>query len=140
MLTNRSVPKSTVIPQIPYPDVSKAAAWLRDVFGFTVRLTIGDHRIQMNVGDGAIVVVEPRGDGISGPVIDRAFPLVRVEDVHRHCENARKHGARIIREPADYPYGERQYTVEDFARHVWTFSQSIADVPPEDWGGESGAL
>jgi uncharacterized glyoxalase superfamily protein PhnB len=140
MLTNRSVPTSTVIPQIPYLDVAQAADWLRDVFGFTIRLTIGNHRIQMNVGNGAIVVVEPRGDGVSGPVIDRAFPLVRVEDVHRHCENARKHGARIIREPADYPYGERQYTVEDLAGHVWSFSQSIADVLPEDWGGQSAAL
>jgi len=36
---------------------------------------------------------------------------------------------------ADYPYGERQYTVEDPGGHRWTFSQTIADVAPEKWGG-----
>jgi hypothetical protein len=36
-----------------------------------------------------------------------------------------------------YPYGERQYTAEDLAGHRWTFTQAIADVAPEDWGGTS---
>jgi len=40
--------------------------------------------------------------------------------------------------PADYPYGERQYTAEDLAGHVWTFSLSINDVAPEEWGGRTG--
>jgi len=87
MLKNRSIPTSTVIPQIPYPDVTKAAEWLRDTFGFTIRLVIGNHRIQMNVGDGAIVVVEPRIDPATGHV-DRAFPLVRVESIDSHCARA----------------------------------------------------
>ena len=46
-------------------------------------------------------------------------------------------GARITRPAADYPYGERQYSVEDLAGHHWTFSQAIADLAPEDWGGTS---
>jgi uncharacterized glyoxalase superfamily protein PhnB len=45
-----------------------------------------------------------------------------------------------VREPADHPYGERQYNVEDLAGHVWTFTQSIADADPRDWGGEPGQL
>jgi predicted enzyme related to lactoylglutathione lyase len=28
----------------------------------------------------------------------------------------------------------RQYTAEDFAGYEWTFSQSVADVDPEEWG------
>jgi hypothetical protein len=46
-----------------------------------------------------------------------------------------------VQPPTDFPYGERQYTVEDLAGHRWTFTQSIADVDPRDWGGivrESG--
>jgi uncharacterized glyoxalase superfamily protein PhnB len=31
--------------------------------------------------------------------------------------------------------GERQYSAEDLGGHVWTFSQSIADVDPASWGG-----
>ncbi len=38
-------------------------------------------------------------------------------------------------EPTDFPYGERQYTAEDPAGHQWTFSQTLADVAPEEWGG-----
>jgi len=50
----------------------------------------------------------------------------------------RSHGARILQPPADYPFRERQYTAEDPCGHRWTFSQSIADVRPEEWGGVSG--
>ena len=63
--------------------------------------------------------------------------LVRVDDARAHCEHARAHGARIDMEPTDYEYGERQYRAEDLAGHVWTFSQTLADVAPEEWGGES---
>jgi uncharacterized glyoxalase superfamily protein PhnB len=40
-------------------------------------------------------------------------------------------------EPTDFPYGERQYGAEDLAGHHWTFSETLADVAPEDWGGIS---
>jgi len=66
--------------------------------------------------------------------------LVRVENVDRHCEHAKQHGAKIVRPPADYPFGERQYSVEDFAGRRWTFSQTIADVDPVTWGGTPGQL
>lgn len=137
MQRNRSIPNATVIPQLPYPDVNKAAQWLCEAFGFTVRLRIADHRIQLNAGEGAVVVMEARDE--SGK-IDRAYPMVRVEDARAHCEQARRSRARIIREPQDHPFGERQYTAEDLAGHQWTFSQSIADVDPRDWGGEPGEL
>jgi uncharacterized glyoxalase superfamily protein PhnB len=64
--------------------------------------------------------------------------MVRVEDVNDHHEHARKRGARILQPPSDFPYGERQYTAADLGGHRWTFSQSIADVAPEEWGGLTG--
>jgi len=127
MLANRSIPRSSVIPEVGYPDVGEAVAWLTDVFGFTPRLLIANHRAQMHVGDGAIVVTEG-SDGQSAV-------LIRVEDIDRHHDRAKERGARIVRPPMDYPYGERQYTAEDFAGHRWTFSQSIADIDPAEWGG-----
>ena len=66
--------------------------------------------------------------------------VVRVEDINRHHDHATQRGAVILRPPADYPYGERQYTAQDLAGHSWTFSQSIVDVAPEEWGGTSGQL
>ena len=136
MRANRSIPSSTVIPELAYADVGEASDWLCAAFGFTVRLRIAGHRIQLNVGDGAVVATE-----LAAPAVDRAHSvMVRVEDVDRHHARAVGHGARIVRAPADHPFGERQYTAEDPGGHVWTFSQSIADVSPEEWGGTSGQL
>jgi uncharacterized glyoxalase superfamily protein PhnB len=132
MLSNRSVPPCTVIPVLSYPDVGAAADWLCQAFVFTVRLRIGNHRIQMKVGDGCLVVREG-----NVPADDSHSVMVRVVDAESHCERARQHGARILTPPTDYPYGERQYSALDFAGHRWTFTQSIADVVPETWGGES---
>lgn len=59
---NRSVPECGVIPVLRYPDPSVAAAWLEVAFGFTVRLRIANHRIQMRAGQGCLTVAE--GDAI----------------------------------------------------------------------------
>jgi uncharacterized glyoxalase superfamily protein PhnB len=134
MLANRSMPQCTVIPVVAYADLGKAIDWLCDVFGFTVRVRIGDHRAQLNVGDGAVVLRQAdKGAAELGDSV-----MVRLEDVDGHYEHAKQRGARIVESPTDFPYGERQYTVEDFAGREWKFSQSIADVAPEDWGGTSG--
>jgi uncharacterized glyoxalase superfamily protein PhnB len=140
MLANRSIPRCTVIPELAYPDIGEAIDWLCDVFGFTLRLRIGDHRAQLNVGDGAIILTElGRVDSPGGPDLAHAV-MVRVEDVSSHQEHAKLRGARILRPATDYPYGERQYTAEDLGGHRWTFSQSVTDVAPEDWGGTPGKL
>jgi hypothetical protein len=65
MISNRSIPRATVIPVLAYPDVNQAAAWLCDAFGFSVRLRIGDHRVQLNVGDGAVIVREIRPNEVN---------------------------------------------------------------------------
>jgi len=136
MLANRSIPRCTVILELAYPDIGEAIDWLCDAFGFTLRLRIANHRAQLNVGDGAVVLTEQRvADGRNSHSV-----MVRVENVDRHHERARQHGARVLLSPADYPYGERQYSVEDFAGHRWTFSQSVADVHPAEWGGTPGQM
>jgi uncharacterized glyoxalase superfamily protein PhnB len=126
---NRSVPDAAVIPELAYPDVIEAAEWICGAFGFAERLRIGNHRIQLTFGDGALIVIEGEAGGGHGV-------LVRVEDADAHHQRAAGAGARITSPPTDYPYGERQYTAEDPGGHVWTFSQSIADVDPAEWGGE----
>ena len=140
MLYNRSCPRSTVIPVLSYPDVDRAVAWLCDAFGFSVRLRIGSHRVQLNVGDGAVVARDMR-PGESTEVLGLGHSvMIRVEDADAHCRRAKDHGARITQEPATHPFGERQYTAEDLAGHSWTFTQSVVDVHPEDWGGTAEEL
>jgi len=130
VIPNRSVPDAQVIPELPYDDVGAASDWLCEAFGFKERLRIGDHRAQLVFGEGAVIAIE-RGEGDTS----RSSVLVRVEDADSHHERAASHGARILHPPTDHPYGERQYTAEDLGGHVWTFSESIADIDPVSWGG-----
>ncbi len=131
MRDNWSMPRSTVIPVLDYPDVADAADWLCRVYGLTLRLSVGGHRAQLTIGEGDIVLCSgpPPAAGRNHSV------MVRVEDVDAHHAHAVGYDAMIVSPPADYPYGERQYTSRDLAGHVWTFSQTLADVTPEDWGG-----
>ena len=140
MLSNRSIPRAIVIPVLAYPEVNQAAAWLCEVFEFSVRLQIGAHRVQLNVGEGAVIVRELRPEETNAHLGIGCSVTIRVEDADSHCRHAREHGARITQEPFTHPYGERQYSVEDFAGHSWTFSQSMADVKPEEWGGTAEQL
>jgi uncharacterized glyoxalase superfamily protein PhnB len=98
------------------------------------RVGIGDHRARVNVGDGAIVLIE-RGTSTATCSV-----LVRVLDAQAHHDRAKTAGAEMIRAPQDHPFGERQYTAVDPEGHSWTFSQSIADVAPQEWGGTAGEL
>ena len=129
------MPNSVVIPVLRYPDVAAATDWLCRAFSFTLHLRIASHRAQLNAGEGAVVIREGR----RGADAQQCYSvMVRVEDVDSHHARAIQHGARVLSPPADYPYGERQYSVVVFAEHHWTFSQSVADVDPKDWGGTPG--
>jgi uncharacterized glyoxalase superfamily protein PhnB len=135
---NRSIPSATVIPVLIYPDVREAVAWLSEAFGFVERVQIGeDHRSQLRVGaDGAVIVGDVRHDRRPPrPGESTHSVVVRVDDARAHCERARAHGAVIVTEPTDFEYGERQYTCADPAGHQWTFSETLADVHPTEWGG-----
>lgn len=137
MKANRSIPAAAVVPVLTYPDVREAVAWLEAAFGFTERLRIGEsHRAQLNAGGAAVIVADVHGERRPprpGEVTHSV--MVRVEDANEHCERARRAGARIVMEPTDFEYGERQYSAEDPAGHRWTFSQTLEDVDPEQWGG-----
>ncbi len=139
MKRNRSIPQATVIPVLIYPDVREAVHWLGAAFGFVERVRIGEnHRSQLSYGAGAVIVADVRGERRPprpGEVTHSV--LVRVADANAHCAAARAAGARIVMEPTDFEYGERQYTAEDPAGHQWTFSETLADVVPEEWGGTS---
>ena len=135
VVLNRSAPPFAVMPVLSYPDVSAAVDWLQRAFGLVEHVRVGDHRSQLGYGDGALFVADTsngrtsRGDDSSQSV------MVRVSDVDAHYRAAVAAGAEIIAVPADHPYGERQYSALDPAGHRWTFTQSVADVAPEEWGG-----
>jgi uncharacterized glyoxalase superfamily protein PhnB len=121
----------TVIPELAYADVRAAATWLCAAFGFAERLRIGNHRVQLTIGSGSVVVVEKREQGACS-----CATMVRVVAIDEHARIAEQNGAKIVRRPETYPFGERQYTAQDPGGHRWTFSESVADVHPSEWDGE----
>jgi uncharacterized glyoxalase superfamily protein PhnB len=140
MVVNRSAPRATVVPILVYEDVGKAIDWLCNTFGFKERLRLtlpggGVIHAQLDIAEGAVMLGRqggefrpPRPDEVS------QYVTVHVADVDQHCEHTRQCGARILKSPANLPFGERQYSVEDLGGHRWTFSQSIADVAFAEWG------
>jgi uncharacterized glyoxalase superfamily protein PhnB/quinol monooxygenase YgiN len=132
-IPNRSMPPGAIIPELAYEDVDAAAAWLCATFGFRERLRIGNHRRQLVYGGESIVATGGKNtaQGSAGHSV-----MVRVADVDAHHARAKEAGAKILGGPETYFFGERQYSVEDIGGHIWTFSQSVADVAPEAWGGQ----
>ena len=152
--TNRSAAPGPVAPTLVYADVSAAITWLCQTFGFRERFRYGPPErpegAQLAVGAGAVFLTRARqgqsptwGDpaALAPPRPGEVTHLisVHVTDVDAHFARARQHGAHILHPPETHPFGERQYTAEDLGGHRWTFTQSVADVAPEDWGGQTAS-
>ena len=152
MVVNRSRPAG-VIPTLYYDDVEKAIPWLCGAFGFRERFRYGPpgdaQGAHHGAGDGTVmlgksrvgqspnrgdsaVLRPPEGGGMN------AIAGVHVDDIDAHHERAKEFGARIVHSPETHPFGERQYTAEDLEGQRWAFSQSVADVAPEDFGAVRG--
>jgi uncharacterized glyoxalase superfamily protein PhnB len=141
MLISRTTGSASVVPELVYDDVSAAIDWLCRIFGFTELWRAGGHRARLAFGNGVLIVADADphyGRTAPGDGESRSYAvMVKVDDVDAHHNHARHEGARVLSAPTDFPYGERQYSVLDLAGHRWTFTQAIADVAPEEWGGTS---
>lgn len=153
-IINRLAPPGSVVPVLVYDEVATAAEWLCATFGFVERFRQmdGDGVVvtaQLVIGDGAVTLTPARvGQGFASP--DEALLRqprlgeichklsVRVSDVDGHHERALAAGATVLNPPTSYPFGERQYTAEDLAGHRWTFTESVADVAPDQVGAVVG--
>ena len=84
----------------------------------------------MRAGEGCFTIRE-------GTIVPNQSVIVqvRIADALGHCERARQAGAIILTQPTEHAYGERQYNAQDFYGHAWDFTETIADVDPQSWGG-----
>lgn len=129
MRFNRSVPPCTVIPVLIYPDPGAAADWLSQAFGFTARLRIANHRIQMKAGDGCFTIAEGTVAPNNSHIIQ-----VRIENAEAHCERARQNGAIILPSRKTNPTASANTTLRTFA--------AIAGTSPKllpTWRRRNGA-
>jgi len=126
----KTMPDSTIIPVLAYPNLDEAIAWLTGILGFKERWRIGEHRAQLMYGNCTIAIT-------ASPSKQSTALMIRVKDIDGHFAKSQFSRAKIISAPANHFYGERQYTLEDPGGHCWTLSETIQELTPEDWGATS---
>jgi MerR family transcriptional regulator, thiopeptide resistance regulator len=123
-----------IIPILVYEDIERAHDFLVEVFGFGAGgiERDGDGQVihgEVVVGDKLIWLhrVTPEHEMASPRSTDAATGglVVHVDDVDAHYERARAAGAKIDSEPADQPYGQREYGVRDREGHRWWFATPL---------------
>jgi uncharacterized glyoxalase superfamily protein PhnB len=141
VLTNRSAPHARVTPVLTVSDVRAAVAWYTDVFGFVEHVRIGDgHRSQLGLPNGPaaeVVVAEIRPGRRTPERLISHQVMLKVADVMEVVERAIARGAQLVDPPHDWEYGERQAAVTDPFGHQWVLNQTLRDVAPEQWGGQT---
>jgi uncharacterized glyoxalase superfamily protein PhnB len=142
--------RPSVVPLLWYDKPRAAIDWLQKAFGFDAQMVVsGDDdsviHSELTFGNGAIYVVGPASTGHGGTTPSQTGGR-NTQSVHlnltggldAHCETARAAGAKIEREPADQPYGDRVYTCVDLEGHIWSFSQPAKALSPEEMARATG--
>jgi uncharacterized glyoxalase superfamily protein PhnB len=123
-----------VIPLLVYEDIEAAHEFLVQTFGFSTGSVERDGEGQVvhgevTAGDTVIWLhqVSPEHEMASPSTMDAQSGglVVHVDDVDAHFDHARAVGARIDSEPADQPYGQREYGVRDLEGHRWWFATPL---------------
>lgn len=145
--TNRSMPRAVATPALVYRDMDKAVEWLTHTLGFRVEWHLPDHGALLSLGDGEVFIRPPRGKQLAeveslGGASCRGSILWRLEGDPPYLESLHQRvvraGAEVLRAPVDEVYGERQFVVADPEGHHWTFSVTLKDVAPQNWGAKVG--
>jgi PhnB protein len=128
-----------VTPYLLYEDLETAMDWLVANCGFEDRVRVPgpDGRLfhgELAMHEGVVMMGTPNSGYRNPKKLGGATQLmyVYVDDVETHHAKAAAGGAKILSEPADQIYGDRNYTLEDPEGHQWTFGQHVRDVAPED--------
>lgn len=137
-----------ITPALCYLDPKAALDFLARAFGFELDMLIEDENgnlahSQMIWNGGKIMVGNEWSENHRSPQsLDRkctqTVHMHMSENLDQHCETARKAGAEILQEPATQFYGDRTYRARDPEGHIWTFSQTVEVMAPEQWDRNSG--
>ena len=142
--------RPSVVPLLWYDGPRAAIEWLQKAFGFEATMVVsGDDESvihsELVLGDGAIYVVGPSNVGQGGATPaqvggrnTQSVCINLTEGIDAHCEAARAAGAKIEREPADQPYGDRVYTCRDPEGHSWAFAQPARVMSAEEMARATG--
>jgi uncharacterized glyoxalase superfamily protein PhnB len=120
-----------ITPYLYYEDLGGALKFLAKAFGFRKygRTMTGPdgkpNHAAMKIGEDVIMMGYPGPKYKNPRRVKQATQClyINVGNVDKHCERARKAGAKIISEPEDTFYGHRRYGAEDPEGHQWYFAE-----------------
>ena len=122
---------NNIFPVLRYRDPAAALDWLKKAFGFEEHVvhrgedgTIG--HAELTLGSSMIMFAGAAADGWLGgraaePLASPLSVYAVVEDPRAHYEQAKAHGATIVRELADMDYGSTEYSARDLEGNLWSF-------------------
>ena len=125
-----------VYPTIRYRDARTGIDWLVEALGFEEHMVVPGKKegsiahAELRLGRGMIMVGdEGEADSISKPA-GVASTYLRVDDPDGAYTRALEHGAEVLRELCDTPYGSREFSVGDPEGNVWSFGNYDPFNPP----------
>jgi uncharacterized glyoxalase superfamily protein PhnB len=137
-----------ISPLLFYRDARAALDFLERAFGFETRMVVDDGQggvihSESVFKDHVVMVCGPPPGLYASPLdLDgRRTGSVHVQvpdGLDALCEQARTAGARIEREPADQPYGDRVFTCLDPEGHSWSFGQTLQVLTAEEMAKATG--
>ncbi len=120
----------SVIPALPVADVDATLNYYRDVLGFSI-----EGRHQDESGDvvfGSVLCGQANFyfSKTKEPIVaNRCY--VFADEVDDLCAALKARGAQILEEPADKPWGYREFTLKDINGHIFhifRFSDGVEGV------------
>lgn len=113
-------------------DIPRAVRFYQETLGLHLRFVEGERYALFQVGATKVALQQARGAGADLPVADdlvapqagagtSVLVCFAVSDVDHWCATLRERGVVISRDPADYPWGDREFSIHDPDGHVLIF-------------------
>ncbi len=145
-VTPGATPRPAALPYLTVADARRAIAWYGDAFGATVvgePVEMDDGRIghaELAIGDGVLYLADEYPEiGLKAPspqTVSVSLQL-HVDDTDATLERARRHGAKVQREPYEN-YGARNATIIDPFGHRWMLSGPVTGTAVPIQHGDVG--
>ena len=140
--------RSSLGTAIVCKDAKAEIEWLQKALGFELTLLLTDD--DGNVGHSEMSFgTATSWSATNGPTSPRRPAASAVPTPRRSISSSPRTSMRTAggraraapassMEPEDQFYGDRTYRARDPEGHVWTFSQTVREVPESEWEAASG--
>jgi len=139
---------NTLTPYLAVEDAERAIEFYKDAFGAeeNLRMPGPDGKIahaELQLGDSKLMLSDPFPQSNVRPPSERGGPTASIfmycEDVDAVFEQAKRAGATVEMELQDMFWGDRFGTLVDPFGQVWSLSQHVEDLSPEEMAERSKA-